>query len=359
MTAKHGHPILDVVRGLKAALAALALALTGCRGSDAQEVAHRESTRAVPVRIAPVTDTMLARPIVAAGTVAPKDEIALSFMVGGVIAQITAESGDAVRSGQRLAALDLREIEAALTKARSAAEKAARDVARAQRLYADSVVTLAQLQDAATGAELARADLEAAAFNREYAVIVAPSSGTILRRAAEPGEMVSPGATVLVLGSRARGNVVEAGLADRDVVLVARGAPAVARFDALPGESFDGRVTQIAAAADRATGTFLVEVTLRAADHLAAGLVGQVEILPARAVAASLVPIEAILEADGNHATVYALSADGGRAERRRVTVGFIDDGRVAVTRGLEGAASVLTDGAAFVDDGAAVRVLP
>ncbi|MGH7527483.1 MAG: efflux RND transporter periplasmic adaptor subunit, partial [Gemmatimonadales bacterium] len=296
---------------------------------------------------------------VAAGTLAPKDEIALGFKAAGVIARIAVDAGDEVRAGQTLAALDLREIDATRSKARSGAAKAERDLVRARRLYADSVVTLAQLQDAETVAEQARADVEAAVFNRRYAVIVAPARGTILRRSAEPGENVSAGATVLVLGSRARGNVVQAGLADRDAVSVHQGDPAIARFDALPGKAFHGRITQIAAAADRGTGTYGVEITLPDASDLAAGLVGQVEIRPAGGARTALVPIEAVLEADGTEATVYTVSADGVRAERRRVTVGFIDGRHVAVADGLEGAAAVVTDGAAYLADGAPVRVIP
>jgi RND family efflux transporter MFP subunit len=311
------------------------------------------------VRAAPVTDTVIARAIVATGTVAPADEIALGFKVGGVIERVVVDAGDHVRTGQILAALDLREIHASLAKARSGAAKAERDLARARRLYADSVVTLAQLQDAETAAEQARADLDGTAFNRRYAVIVAPTSGVVLRRDAEPGENIEPGATVLVVGSRGAGrdNVLEVGLADRDVVSVRKGDPAVARFDALPGREFAGRVTRIGAAADPVTGTYEVEIALDHAGALTAGLVGRVEIRPARGAPASLVPIEAVLEADGAEATVYALSSDGRRAERRRVTVAFIEGSRVAITGGLDGASRVLTDGAAYLDDGAAVRV--
>ena len=331
--------------------------LAACGDSGGQEA----DTTAAPiaVRSAPVTHTVLARPIVAAGTVAPKDEISLSFKIGGVIERVTVDPGDVVRAGQVLASLDLREIGAGLTKARSAAEKAERDLTRARRLYADSVVTLAQMQDAETAAELARADLQAAAFNRRYAVIVSPSNGTILRRSAEPGETVSPGTTVLELGSRTRGSVVEVGLADRDAVLVREGDPALARFDAFPEMEFHGRVSQIAGAAHQGTGTYTVEVSLQGAADLTAGLVGQVEIRPSTGAPTTVIPIEAILEADGANATVYALSADGTRAERRRVTVAFIDGDRVAVSRGLEGTVAVLTDGAAYVDEGTIVRVTP
>lgn len=346
------------LRNLPAFSALSALALAACGGSSAQENT-KSSSQPVAVRAEPVTDTMVSRPIVATGTVAPKDEIALSFKVGGVIARVAVDPGDEVRAGQTLATLQLREIDAGLAKARSAAEKAERDLARARRLYTDSVVSLSQMQDTETAAEVARADLDAAAFNRRYAVIVAPTAGAVLRRSAEPGENVSSGTTVLVLGSQARGNIVEVGLADRDVVSVRKGDPAAVRFGALPGKSFQGRVTQIDAAADAGTGAYRVEITLRDAASLVAGLVGQVEIRPALSAPATLVPIEAVLEADGDVATVFTLSDDRSRAERRKVTVGFIDGGRVAVTGGLEGATAVLTDGAAYLDDGMAVKVAP
>jgi multidrug efflux system membrane fusion protein len=335
---------------------ALALALYACSGSKTQPVAQN-SVRPIAVRAAPVIDTLLSRPIVATGTVAHKDEIGLSFKVGGVIARVAVDPGDEVRAGQTLATLQLREIDAGLSKARSAAVKAERDLARARRLYADRAVSLEDFQNAETAAEVARADLDAAAFNRRYAVIVAPSAGTVLRRSAEPGETVDPGTTVLVLGSQARGNIVAVGLADRDVVSVRKGDGATVGFDALPGQSFQGRVTQIDAAADPGTGAYGVEITIPDGSGLVAGLVGRVEIRPAISAPAMLVPVEAVLEADGNEATVYALSADGSRAERRRVKVAFIAGSNVAVAGGLEGATAVLTDGAAYLDDGVAVKV--
>jgi multidrug efflux pump subunit AcrA (membrane-fusion protein) len=68
-----------------------------------------------------------------------------------------------------------------------------------------------------------------------------------------------------------------------------------------------------------------------------------------------MVPVEALLEADGGEATVFTLAA-GGRAVRRRVSVGALQDGRVAV-EGLDGERLVVTDGAAYLDDGDSVEV--
>ena len=352
--------IHSVGSALLAALLVLAAgALAACGGGSTRQKSDARSTAPIAVRTAPVTATMVARPIVATGTVAPKDEIALSFKIGGVIARITVDPGDVVHAGQTLSTLQLREIDAGLAKTRSAAAKAGRDLSRARRLYTDSVVTLAQLQDAETAMEVASADLDAAGFNRRYAVIEAPSDGTVLRRLAEPGENVSGGTTVLVLGSQARGNVVKVGLADRDRVTVRKGDPAAVQLDALPGKTFQGQVTEVAGAADPSTGAYGVEITLRDARGLVAGLMGRVEIRPGVGAPATLIPVEAVLEADGDHATVFALSADGTRAERRRVTVAFVDGNQVAVTGGLEGARLVLTDGAAYLDDGVAVKVAP
>ena len=209
----------------------LSLALVACARGRA---AAPPASDAVAVRVAPVSVDRIAPPVTATGTLGPKEEVTLSFKVGGVISRIFVDEGRAVRAGDTLAQLDLSEIDAAVVRARSAAEKAERDLTRAKRLYADSVATLEQAQNAQTGRDVAHAELETTLFNRRYAVIVAPASGLILRRSAEPGELVQAGKAILTLGSHARGVVVRAGLADREVVRVRRGDRAVVRFDALP-----------------------------------------------------------------------------------------------------------------------------
>jgi multidrug efflux system membrane fusion protein len=336
----------------------LSAVLTACaRGRAAAPDAGDKTL--VAVRVGPVAFELVTRPVTATGTLGPKEEVPLSFKVGGVIAQVRVDEGRSVRAGDTLALLDLSEIDAAVVRARSAADKAERDLMRAQRLYGDSVATLEQAQNAETGRDVARAELETATFNRRYAIIVAPASGVILKRSAEPGELVQAGMPILKLGSHARGVVVRAGLADRDVVRVRLGDRAVVRFDAFPDQTFEGSVTELAGASDPMTGTYDVEVTIPAASRLASGLVGQVEIRPAATHRVALIPIESLLEADGSHATVFAVSADGRRAERRSVTIAFLTGDRVAVTSGLEGVTTVVTDGAAYLDDGAMLRIRP
>jgi RND family efflux transporter MFP subunit len=341
------------------AMMILPLLLAAACGRAAKAEAPRVAD-AVAVRTAPVAREWVTRPVEATGTLHSKDELQLSFKMPGVVARVLVAEGQQVRRGQPLATLDLREIDAQVAAARSGVDKAQRDLQRAEALYADSVATLAQVQDARTGAEVARSGLQAAAFNRRYATIVAPADGVVLRRLAEGGELVGAGQSVVVLGSSERGQVLRVGVADRDAVRLKPGDAATVRFDAYPGEEFAGSVREVAPAADPATGTYQVEVSVVAGGKpLSSGLVGRVEMRPAAGAEMALVPIGSILEADGDAATVYTLAADGRTAKRLPVTVGFIAGERVAVSGGLEGVSRVVTDGAAYLGDGAAVQVVP
>jgi RND family efflux transporter MFP subunit len=333
------------------------LATTACRGTkppaSAITTSNEVLVRAVPV----VLNSSATERATATGTLAAKEEMRLSFKTGGVIGKLLVREGEEVKAGQPLALLDLAEIDAQVAKAQSAADQADRDLARIRNLYKDSVATLSQLEAATTGASLAKADLQTAQFNRKYATVVAPTAGTILRRLHEANEIVAPGIPVLVMKSNESGMVLRAGLADRDAVRIRVGDPATVKFAAYPGTAFSGHVSEIAPAASAGSGAYDVEVRLDSGRNLSTGLIGTVDIIPSRTESLRVVPIEAVIEGDGDHATVFALGTDGKTVRRTAVTVAFIRDGHVAIRSGLEGVTSVITDGAAYLTDGAAVKV--
>lgn len=314
----------------------------------------------VPVTVAAIGESGNVSHVVATGSYVSRDEIPLGFKIGGVVARVLVDEGAEVQRGQILAALDLREIDAAVRKAQVAVDKAQRDQARVQRLAADSVATLAQLQDATSALELARADLATARMNREYAVITAPEAGTILRRLVTPGTTVAPGAPLFLLGGSRRGRVVRAGLPDRDALRVNVGDTATVTFDALPGRTFTGRVVLVGRAADPRTGTYAVEVSLDDADALPSGLVGQVRIRPRARAVATTVPVDALLEADEDSATVFVVQPDAAgtrRATPRRVRVRQLE-GDHATIDGLPAGTPVVAKGAPYVTAGAPLRVV-
>jgi RND family efflux transporter MFP subunit len=156
--------------------------------------------------------------------------------------------------------------------------------------------------------------------------------------------------------------VVRTSLADRDVVRIDVGDPASVSFDAFPGRRFAGRVTRVGSSADPLTGTFEIEVEV-APDgaRFARGLVAKVS-LPigdgTGPAGQTVVPVSAIVEADGDSATVYVLDTAQGVARRKQVTVGAIVGERVIVVAGLVEGEQVITDGAAWLTDGRPVRVV-
>lgn len=336
------------------ALAIIALSavfLAACSGADATP--DTSTIAPIPIALGNVTREVVSRPVTATGAFGPKDEVLLSFKIGGIVARVSVDEGDAVSQGMQLAALDLREIDAMLTKANIAVEKATRDVTRLRALQRDSVATLAQLQDAESALAAAQADRQTALVNREYAVITAPVSGRILRRRVQPGALVSAGQELFTLGSDARGRVVRVGIPDRDAVRVQEGQSATIQFDALPGQTFSGRVSQRGAATDARTGMVPVEVTVTGAEMMPAGTVARVAITVPSAAEVTLVPIEAIIEADGDSATVYSMR--DGRAVRHAVRVLYIEGTRVAV-EGLAGVTRVVSSGAPYLSDSSPVR---
>jgi RND family efflux transporter MFP subunit len=308
------------------------------------------------VRTTPVAREAIAPPIRATGMLIAREQATLSFKVGGVIDKIMVQPGDAVRPGQVLARLDAREIDAQLRQAEVALDKAQRDEQRVKSLFASQAVARQALDDAGSAARLAAEALEIARFNRDHAVITAPGPGRVARRLAEPSNVVAPGTPVLQLNVASSGYVVRAGLIDRDIVRVARSGKADVTFDAFPDRHFAGTVIELAEEPSPLSGVYDVQVRLDAPPpRLVSGLVAKLELKAPAAAPLAIVPLAALVEGDGKSATVFVIGGDG-KAQRRRVETAFVLDGKVAVRAGLDGVERVVSEGAAFLSDGALVR---
>ena len=342
---------------------AFGLALLGGCGAERNADPAANGAAAAPVRTARVEQGSVNDAVRTVGTLAPRDEVRLAFKIGGVVDDVSVEAGDRVTKGARLASLKRAEVEAAVEQASASLEKARRDLDRARQLRIDEVATEQEVEDLTTAWRVARANLETARFNARFAYIEAPGDGVVLQRLAEEDELVQAGQPVLVFGATERGWVVRVALADRDAVRVDAGNSAVVEFDAFPGRRFAGRVSRIDSAADPVTGTFEAEIDIQPAPQVrfARGLVARVELSlagPGPNAPSTLVPVTALVEADGAEATVYVLDAQAGVARRRPIEVGPIVGERVVVLSGLTAGERVVTDGAAWLSEGAPVRLV-
>lgn len=323
------------------------------------ESAPAETTKAIAVQTAKVESRAEADPVLGTGRLAAQEEVRLSFKIGGIINAIYTDVGRQVRKGQVLARLDATEINAQVLQAKEGLRKAERDLERVKALYADSVVTLENVQDLTTARSVAAANLEIATFNQEHAVIYAPVSGKVLQRSAEQGELIGPGAPILFIASTQGTQVVKVGLADRDVVKIQKSDQASLRFDALPDQTFPARVSQIAAGADPMSGTYEVELALeKAPSVLKNGFVASVEIFPSQKQAMRQVPIGALVEAGPEYAAFYVPSDDGKSARLHTITRYQIHDEWLSVPAEEWGTPSeVITRGAKYLRPQQAINI--
>jgi RND family efflux transporter MFP subunit len=335
-------------------LVALAAALAAC-GNGADPAATQG---AAPVRVAVVESAPAIASLRAVGVLAPADEVRLAFKTGGVIRSIEVVQGEQVRQGQLLATLADDEVAAVVSQARAVADQAARDLERGRALLADEVATREQVEDLATAHAVANAQLRSALFNAKHSRIEAPGDGVVLRRLAEPDEQVAAGQPVLVVGNTGGGWIVRAALSDRDVVRVQPGSAAEVVFDAFPDRRFAAKIIEIAAAADPQTGTYEMKLSIDPQGaRFVQGLVAKVVIADPDAENVVVVPVTSLLEADGRVATVFVV-AESGIAKRVSVQTGRLIGERVEVVAGLDLGDRVVTEGAAWLDDNEAVRVL-
>ncbi|TDW96112.1 efflux RND transporter periplasmic adaptor subunit [Dinghuibacter silviterrae] len=303
--------------------------------------------------------------IAVSGQFTTDDETQLSFKTGGVIHALLVKEGDRIHRGQLLATLDLTEINTQVQQAQLNLDKAKRDYQRIQNLYKDSVATLEQLQNAQTALDVAGQQVNAVRFNQNYSEIRAGEDGFVLRKLANPGQVVSPGTPVLETnGAGSKGWLLRVGLSDRQWAQIRLGDKARLETGALPGQTLSGTVSRKSEGVDPQTGTFSADIRVdaggtHAAGVLAAGLFGKGVIQPIARSAANgtwAIPYQALLDGDGSSGYVF-VTDDGHTAHKVRVRLSGMEKDRVIISDGLQNAHALIVSGSAYLTDSSPIRI--
>jgi RND family efflux transporter MFP subunit len=337
------------------------LIISAC--AKAPEVAAAPVPTPVEVLIASPDTSALS--ITASGILAAKDEMKLAFKTGGVLKRIYVQAGDTVHSGQLLAELDLTEVGAGLSQAREGLQKAERDYRRAVSLRSQEVIPQAQLDDAKTALNVARAGLSAVGFNAEFSRIKASGDGVVLRKFVQEREVLAPGQLVLAISQDGAGKVLKLALNDRDALRLQIGDSAAVSFDVLPAERFPAVVSALPGGANPGTGLFDVELTLApTTKRLSSGLIGKAIISPTQSSASEVlgnggapieIPVGALVTAHGESAEIFIVGTNN-IAKGRTVKLGSLQNQSVQVLSGLAVGEAVVVRGAAYLSDGAIVQ---
>jgi len=292
-----------------------------------------------------------------AGTVEARYESIMGFQVLGRMIARDVNTGDNVRQGARLAALDptpfqlaLRNAEADLARADAHLQEAKATAARQRQLFERGVNAKAEFEAAQHEFESAEASQEAAQANvriaqerLSYTDLHAEFDGVVAATKAEVGQVVQPGQEVVhVIRPEEREAVVD--VPDHVAVNLRQGASFIVTSEAEPDTRVKGQVREIAPQADAATRTRRVKITL-VDPPLSFRLGTIVKAVAGMDAGAEIeLPMSALLERDGR-TFVWVVDDASKRVSMREVKVAARDADSFQVANGLVAGTRVVTAG--------------
>jgi multidrug efflux pump subunit AcrA (membrane-fusion protein) len=372
------------------------------------------SKSAVPlVEVAPAIQGLVEEKIFRAGDIVPETQVTIYSKVQGWVEKINVREGDLVQTGQILVTLDAREAQAAvaqsranleaatarlrqvrataeeavqsqLQQARANVELAESDLRRAQELYQKNFIARAQLDEARTRYNVAKANYDLALNNirqrtweNEIAlaeaqvrqamanlqlseaqlanlIIRSPMDGGVTKRYVDPGTMVKDTTPILTLMDMRELKMVVS-VIEREFVRLKVGQPVKVTVTVFPNRIFSGRISIITPALELQSRTAEIQIAIpNPGLVLKPGMFGRAEILLRSNPQATLIPIQALI-AEENRDVVFVLK--DGKAFRREVEKGLVKDTSVEILKGISPGEEVITAGQSTLRDGVPVRL--
>lgn len=336
-------------------LALSVAALSACGAAKSEKATPAEET--FPVQTVTVQTGNMVRTLSTVGTVRYRRETPLGFTTPGKVSTVRYNEGDFVKRGALLAALDATNVGADLNVAEAERARAQSEFARIAELYKEGWVTKARYEAADTVAKAAGARVSQARFSSGNAQLYAPSSGTILARNVEPGQVVAAGMAAVILGQADQGFVFRVPVVDRDASQLRIGMAAEIAFDSIATGPITATISEIEGQANAATGAFSVLFSLPANAKLRAGQIGTANIkLPAANDGAMQIPASALFGVRAGEGLVYVLDTKTSRVETRNVLIERVMDDFIIISSGLKPGDTIIISGGEKLRTGAKVR---
>ncbi|PZQ61608.1 MAG: efflux RND transporter periplasmic adaptor subunit [Sphingomonas taxi] len=355
-----------LIVGVVAIVAAVAAWFVARRAAPAQPPATA-SSQAPSVTVIVPGAQMVARTVSATGTLAATREMPVGVAgEGGMVSRVLVEPGQWVRAGQVLATIDrsvqaqtAESLAAQINVARSDLTLAQAELERAQSLVDRGFISKADVQrriatrDAATARlKVAQATLSEQRARNARLDIRAPAAGLILTRGVEPGQIVSSASGTLFRLAKGGEMEMRAQLSESDLQAVRVGSSA--RVTPVGDtRAFSGTVWQLAPVIDPQTRQGIARIRLAYDPALRPGGFASATIVGGGATQPELPQSALLSDQRGNY--VYIVDAQN-RAQRRAVTLGVVDEDRVAIASGLAGDERVVQSAGAFLNPGQVVK---
>ena len=366
---------------LSPVLLLLILASACSQNQPAAESAAPPARPPLNVRAVQVTPSNLQESVDVTGSLVSTVAVEVRAELQGRLVTMSKQEGDAVTEGELLAQLDdsnaqlavaqadanLEVAEAMLERARLGVEHARVEQERAKQLARsggitekDSVAADAAAGDAAAQVKVAEAQItqsrQAAATARKRlsdSRILSPISGTVERRALNPGSYVE-GTTVLYRLVDNRRLELEALVASSEMSGVRRGQEVLFTAAPFPDRQFSARITHISAAVQPASRSVMVRATAPNPEGLLrAGMFFKGKVVVGVRPNALKIPAAALWRRSGRAPAVFVIEQN--QARRREVVLGQEEEDGVVVNSGLSPGDWVIIEQNLELSDGVAV----
>lgn len=308
---------------------------------------------AVPVAVSEAVEGAISTYYSATATLEVDKETEVLARIRGIVRSIEVEEGDRVEPDQTLLEIDNEEYAFVLARAESHRRNLQASFDRMQELSED-LVSVEEFETVQRDLRTAEADEGLARLNVSYLTVKAPFGGTIVRRMVDVGANVSVGTPLFSLADLepllARVHVPAKEFrkiqTDQTVDLVLDSTDA----------SLEGRIQLVSPTIDPKTGT--IKVTVEVTDYpegTRPGDFAEVRIVTERHEGSTLISRIAVITDKGEQVVFVDMN---GAAERRVVEIGFTDDDRAEVLRGLRLGERVVVKGQRSLKHGAPLKVL-
>ena len=356
----------------------------GCQSAEPAAAAaaapapeHRTDVPALEVGVADLESTLQI-----SGNLVPQTRVAVMAKLPGTLSRVAVDIGDRVRTGETVAALDRREIDAqvdaaaaAVNVAHAGVESAEAALAnavleheRAQNLFEKGAVPRQRLDAAETArrgsnaqrdlanATLAQAEaaLRRAREIQRDATLTSPIDGVVVERNYDAGSLVSPGDNKpVVVVADLRVMKLQAGVSELEAGRLRVGMPARITVQARPRDVVNGTVAAIAPEVDARNRHFAIEVRTANPGTLLSGMYGTATIPLARVDHVVAVPREAIVSRGAQR---FALRIENNTVSEVPVTEGLANGTHVEIASGLKAGDTIVADARRDVATGAKVN---
>ncbi len=290
------------------------------------------------------------------GVAKGRQSVTITSNTAELITAVHFSDGQAVSKGQVLVELKGDQEDAGIAQAQAQLAQADREYQRWKTLADKGIAPRASADQYLAARDTARAALASASAQKLDKVIRAPFSGRVGISDIAPGALINPGTAIVSLDDVSVIRV-DFSVPDRYLPVLREGQTITAKPDALPGETFTGRIAQIDTRIDPATRALKARAEFPNTDgRLKPGMLIKVGIDQGQHQGVA-VP-EAAIQFEGNQASVYLIAKGpkGQVARRTTVQTGLSVDGVVEVTSGLKAGDKIVGDGLNRVQDGAPVN---